>query len=214
MTVHEQGGDEYFVDAQEVRDFIADVQRARATEPDPARLVEGLKESFGALLAADGWLPDEFARPYEASGMGGGIGQYLLYRSADREVTLFSLVIPAGSTTPVHDHLAWGLVGLYRGEQLERVYAPVATDYDAGVAQLELTEERMLRAGEFYTLLPPTDDIHSVTTTSPEASISIHLLGNDAGCVVRHQFTPEADEVKAFRSGYSNMPCDDEEEEA
>ncbi|ACZ39866.1 MAG: hypothetical protein DIU58_010920 [Sphaerobacter thermophilus] len=210
MTPQEPTADEYYVDSPVVREFIAAVQAARAAEPDPARLVEQLRPAFSRLLQTDGWLPDEFARPYEASGMGGGIGQYLLYRSADRSLSLFSLVVPAGSTTPVHDHLAWGLVGLYRGEQLERVYAPIATDYDAGQANLELIEERTVRAGEFYTLLPPTDDIHSVTTTSSEASISIHLLGNDTGCVVRHRFDPETASVTPFRSGYSNVPCEDQ----
>src|SRR5690606_12636760 len=115
MTPQEPTADEYYVDSPVVREFIAAVQAARAAEPDPARLVEQLRPAFSRLLQTDGWLPDEFARPYEASGMGGGIGQYLLYRSADRSLSLFSLVVPAGSTTPVHDHLAWGLVGLYRG---------------------------------------------------------------------------------------------------
>jgi predicted metal-dependent enzyme (double-stranded beta helix superfamily) len=47
--------------------------------------------------------------------MGGGIGQWLLYRAGDGSLSLFSLVVPPGSETPIHDHLAWGLVGLYRG---------------------------------------------------------------------------------------------------
>ena len=206
-------GDEYYVDSPVVRGFIAEVLAARAAEPDASRLVEALRPAFGRLLAADGWLPDAFAQPYAAGGMGGGIGQYLLYRSADRALTLFSLVVPAGSTTPVHDHLAWGLVGLYRGEQREKVYAPIVEDVPAGVAELELLEERTLAAGDFYTLLPPAGDVHSVETTSPRASISIHLLGNDAGCVLRHRFDPAASTVAAFRSGYSNVPCDDTAEQ-
>lgn len=210
------GSDEWYLDAPAVHRFIDDVQRAIAREERPDVLVEQLKPAFANLLQADGWLPDEFSTPYEASGMGGGIGQYLLYRSGDGELTLFSLVVPAGSTTPVHDHLAWGLVGLYRGEQAERVYLPLATDYDSEHAELQLSEERTLRAGEFYALLPPEGDIHSVTTTSADASISIHLLGNDAGCVVRHQFDPTASRVTSFRSGYSNVDCreDMEQEQA
>lgn len=141
--------------------------------------------------------------------MGGGIGQYLLYRSADKSLTLFSLVVPAGSSTPVHDHLAWGLVGLYRGEQHEEVYAIEEGDADAGDAKLRLTEERELTSGEFYALLPPDGDIHRVTTTSPDASISIHLLGNDAGCVLRHSYEPDAGRSASFRSGYSNVPCEE-----
>lgn len=199
--------DEWYVDAPAVRAFISEVRTAMAREEPPEVLVEQLKPAFAALLRASGWLPEEFSTPYEASGMGGGIGQYLIYRAAGGELTLFSLVVPAGSTTPVHDHLAWGLVGLYRGEQAEQVYLPLATDYDAERAELRLSEERTLRAGEFYALLPPEGDIHSVTTTSEDASISIHLLGNDAGCVVRHQFDPPASRVTSFRSGYSNVDC-------
>ena len=46
-----------------------------------------------------------------------------MFRAADRSLTLFSLVVPPGSRTPVHDHLAWGLVGLYRGTQDEEINA-------------------------------------------------------------------------------------------
>ena len=66
---------------------------------------------------------------------------------------------PSGAATPVHDHLAWGLVGLYRGEQDEEIFA-----HDGGA--LGLAERRQLVPGDFYELLPPRDDIHRVRTTS------------------------------------------------
>ena len=47
---------------------------------------------------------------------------WLLYRAGDGGLAFSSLVVPAGMQTPVHDHLAWGLVGLYRGEQEEDVF--------------------------------------------------------------------------------------------
>ena len=77
---------------------------------------------FARLLADDRWLPEQYAVPHPESGMGGGIGQYALYRAEDGSLCLFSLVVPAGAATPVHDHLAWGLVGIYRGRQDETVY--------------------------------------------------------------------------------------------
>jgi predicted metal-dependent enzyme (double-stranded beta helix superfamily) len=64
--------------------------------------------------------------------------------------------------------------------------------------------------GDFYVLLPPLDDIHRVRTTSAETSVSIHLLTNDTGCVWRHSFDPASGEASPFRSGYVNVPCDDE----
>ena len=134
--------------------------------------------------------------------MGGGIGQWLLFRAGDRSLTLFALVVPSGSQTPIHDHLAWGLVGLYRGTQDEEIYAR-----DDGGA-LERVEARALAPGDFYALLPPRDDIHRVRTTSPETSVSLHLLTNDTGCVWRHAFDEHTGEASPFRSGYVNVDCE------
>ena len=74
--------------------------------------------------------------------MGGGIGQWLLYRAEDGSLSLFSLV----------------------------------------------------------------------RTTSPESSVSIHLLTNDTGCVWRHAYDGRSGEARRFRSGYVNVACDDEAE--
>ncbi len=132
--------------------------------------------------------------------MGAGIGQWLLFRAADRSLSLFSLVVPPGAMTPVHDHLAWGLVGLYRGNQDEEFYRP----RDGG---LDLVRRRPLERGDFYALLPPENDIHRVRTTSEVTSVSIHLLANDTGCVDRHTFDEETGEARPFRSGYVNAEC-------
>jgi predicted metal-dependent enzyme (double-stranded beta helix superfamily) len=172
--------------------------------------VKQLRPAFARLLAAEGWLPDAYAQPDLKSGMGGGIGQYALYRADDGSLCLFSLVIPPRSRTPVHDHLAWGLVGLYRGEQDETVYQRVDDGTVEGTARLEVLQQQRLRAGEFYALLPPHGDIHYVETVSDAPSVSIHLLANDTACVWRHKFEPEAERVTAFRSGYSNAPCPQE----
>jgi predicted metal-dependent enzyme (double-stranded beta helix superfamily) len=55
--------------------------------------------------------------------MGGGIGQWLLYRADDGSLSLFSLVVPPGSETPIHDHLAWGPRRLVSRTQDEEIYA-------------------------------------------------------------------------------------------
>lgn len=202
--------DEFYLDTPAVRGFIADVRATLAAHADVSAGLDALRPRFAALLGDQHWLPDAFAAPYAQSGMGGGIGTWLIFRSADRGLSLFSLVVPAGSETPVHDHLAWGFVGLYRGEQAETVYQRVDDGADAGRATLAVAEVNALRPGDFYKLLPPDGDIHSVRTTSADASVSIHLLANDTGCVVRHAFDPVHAQVRAFRSGYSNVPCVDE----
>ena len=195
---------EFVLDKPVVRAFVAEVQAEIAGASTPRAACAAIEPWFGELLAYSGWLPDEYQAAAPESGMGGGIGQWLLYRADDGSLSLFSLVVPPGSETPIHDHLAWGLVGLYRGTQDEEIYAP-----RGGV--LELVEQRSLEPGDFYVLIPPRDDIHRVRTTSAETSVSIHLLTNDTGCVWRHSFDPASGEARPFRSGYVNVRCEDEE---
>ncbi len=92
----------------------------------------------------------------------------------------------------VHDHLAWGLVGVYRGNQDEEFYAP-------SEGRLGLLRRRPLDPGDFYALLPPRDDVHRVRTTSEHTSVSLHLLASDVGCIWRHTF----DEPRARRPRFA-----------
>jgi predicted metal-dependent enzyme (double-stranded beta helix superfamily) len=200
--------DEFLLDTPVVRAFIADVRRTLAAHADVPAGLAALRPLFAALLADQEWLLDAFAAPYAASSMGGGIGSWLIFRAADRSLSLFSLVVPPGAETPIHDHLAWGFVGLYRGEQAETVYQRTDDGVQEDHATLDIAQVNALRPGDIYTLLPPDGDIHAVRTTSAEASISIHLLANDTGCVVRHTFDPERAHVRPFRSGYSNVACE------
>jgi 3-mercaptopropionate dioxygenase len=203
------GQDEWFVDNKAIRSFIGEVQRIRSEETDPARVVDLIEPAFRTLLADPTWLPDQFTEASAESGMGSGIGMWLLFRAGDGSLALSSLVVPPGAATPVHDHLAWGVVGLYRGTQDEVVFK--RTD-DASVedkATLETMISRSLQPGDLYELLPETD-IHKVRTTSDVTSVSLHLLGNDNGCTWRHQFHPDEGRVVPFKSGWLNVPCADQ----
>ena len=131
--------------------------------------------------------------------MGGGIGQWLLFRAGDGSLSLFSLVVPPGEQTPVHDHLAWGLIGLYRGEQEEDVF-------DADEDGIRLDRTQSVLPGGLYKLFPPRDDVHRVRTVSAVPSVSIHLLTNDTGCVLRH--TRPIDEMSA--RAYTDLSVEDQ----
>jgi 3-mercaptopropionate dioxygenase len=198
---HTSGEDEWFLDTPLVRAFVHDVRHAIVAAASPGDACERIQPGFTRLLRNGDWLPEEFTCDAPESGMGGGIGQWLLFRSGDGSLSLFSLVVPPGAETPVHDHLAWGLIGLYRGSQDEDVYAPQPD----GTARF-LRSQRA-EPGDFYALIPPDGDIHRVRTTSSTTSVSIHLLTNDTGCVWRHRYDPDTGEASPFRSGYVNAPC-------
>jgi 3-mercaptopropionate dioxygenase len=199
--------DEFVVDTPRLRRFVADVRAAIDRAASPPEAVAALRPIMADLLAEDDWLPEAYGAPCATGGMGGGIGQWLLYRSGAGDLSLFTLVVPGWRSTPVHDHLAWGLVGLYRGEQAETVFRRLDDGQREGEARLELVERRLLERGGLYDLLPPDGDIHSVVTVGEEASVSLHLLANDVGCTWRHAFEPAAGTVRAFRSGYTNREC-------
>jgi 3-mercaptopropionate dioxygenase len=203
LDAHGSGEDEYVLDTPFVREVIADVRERMAETPDPAEACRTVAPLFERLLQERDWLPAEFLEPSSTSGMGGGIGQWLVYRSGARDLCLFSLVVPGGAMTPIHDHLAWGLIGLYRGNQDEEIYRP-------GGGAIEVVRRRPLEPGDYYTLLPPRDDVHRVRTTSEGASVSIHLLANDTGCVLRHTYDDVTGEASPFRSGYVNAPCEED----
>ena len=203
--------DEFICDTSEVRSFIGAVKEiVSGTASVEARLV-AIRPHFSRMMADPDWLPAEFRRTPGS----GGDGQ--------RDRKLASVPGYGGDSFPVrpgvapwcghtvHDHLAWGLVGLYVGEQDEEIYeAATPVGPNDRHTDLTLVAKKHLGVGSFYELIPPTGDIHRVVTTSDEPSISLHLLGNDVGCVWRHRFEPETGEVAPFRSGYSNKECEND----
>ena len=146
-------------------------------------------------------------RPDHRSGMGGGIGQYALYRAEDGSLCLFSLVVPRAPRRPctiTWRGASWASIAALSSTRLTR-------DWTTGPSRNRRSfgwqHSRRYKPGDFYVLLPPDGDIHYVKTVSETASVSIHLLANDTACVWRHKFDPDAGTVTAFRSGYSNVRC-------
>ena len=182
-------------------DFLEETEHELAAAGQAQDVIARLRDPFQKLLISD-FLPPEFMRAEP-----GRFLQYLVHRPEDRSWSLMAMVVAPGVATPIHDHLAWGLVGVYRGRQAEQVYRRVDDRRSPGHASLELTEENLLEPGSITTLLPPEGDIHRIVTTSSIPSVSIHLLGNDIGCELRHAFDIERQTVTDFRSGYVNAEC-------
>lgn len=209
--------EEWYLDNTTIREFIQTVDDAAAEHERIEPLLSALHEPFQELLETDGWLPSPYdglvPEGYDDHGeMGGDIAQWLLFRR-DEKLALFSLVLPPGTETPVHDHLAWGLVGLYQGTQEEAFYRRVdATEAHIGHAELEHVRSDEMGRGDFYELVPPDGDIHRVKTTSDVPSVSIHLLGADVGCIQRHLFDTDDDFVELFQSHYTNIRCEEARE--
>jgi predicted metal-dependent enzyme (double-stranded beta helix superfamily) len=203
-------GGEFFVEHQTLRRFIALATDIVSASADVATKLSQMRAPYEALLSDPDWLPEEFKQPSGQTTMGHGISSLLLYRSESKDLSLSTMVVAPGLATPVHNHLAWGLVGLYQGDQEEEEYEVHVHNAEEAFSPLHLRKRRLLKKGDYYELVPPWNDVHRVRTISSEPSVSLHLLANDIGCVVRRKFDPENGRTEPFRSGWSNAPCQDQ----
>ena len=147
--------------------FAAFVRDAEALG-DNANAIAGRLQT---LLAEPGWLAPEHQLP--------GVDtyrQHLLHVSPSRQMSVVALVWRPGQHTPIHDHVSWCVVGVYRGLERETRYRLVET----AAGRYLLPAGSVLAApGHVEALVPPTEDIHSVTAVGRELAISIHVYGAD-----------------------------------
>jgi 3-mercaptopropionate dioxygenase len=145
-------------------EFVSD---AEALIDDPHAIAERL----GGLLRADGWLAPEDQRPGVDS-----YRQHLLHVSPSRRMSVVALVWRPGQQTPIHDHIAWCVVGVLRGVERETRYRLVE---DGGARHLEAVGSVEAHPGHVEALVPPAEDIHRVTAEGDDLTISIHVYGAD-----------------------------------
>lgn len=178
-----------------LRDFVVGMTRlVDRTDHEPTLLAEG-RALLKALIADDRWLPDAFAQA-EA----GGYRQYLLHCDPLERFSVVSFVWGAGARTPVHDHTVWGLVGMLRGAESCREYAPEGTD-----RVVDRGHEHVMQPGMIEAVSPTIGDWHVVANALPDrSSISIHVYGGNIGAVRRHRVDPQSGAILDFVSGYSS----------
>jgi 3-mercaptopropionate dioxygenase len=137
---------------------------------DAERLIDdphAIAERMAPLLAVDGWLA-----PEHQLGSRDGYRQHLLHVSDTRRLSVVALVWLPGQHTPIHDHVSWCVVGVYRGVERETRYRLV----DRRLVPVGAIEAP---AGHVEALVPPAENIHSVTASGPGKTISIHVYGAD-----------------------------------
>ena len=102
--------------------------------------------------------------------------QHLLHVSPTRRMSVVALVWQPGQRTPIHDHVAWCIVGVLRGIEREDRYRLVDLD---GEQCLVPTGSVEAFPGHVEALVAPAEDIHCVTAGGDETTISIHVYGAD-----------------------------------
>jgi predicted metal-dependent enzyme (double-stranded beta helix superfamily) len=147
--------------------FAAFVRDAENLADDPHAVAERLRP----LLADDAWLAPEHRLASRDD-----YRQHLLHVSASRRLSVVALVWLPGQRTPIHDHVSWCVVGVYRGVEHETHFRLVERDDQRFLLPTSTLEAR---AGHVEALVPPAQNIHSVAAGGAGKTISIHVYGAD-----------------------------------
>jgi predicted metal-dependent enzyme (double-stranded beta helix superfamily) len=145
--------------AQSTVDAVSEALRPALTNPE--------------LLAPEHRIPDPIA-----------YRQHLLHVAPDGAFSLVALVWLPGQETPIHDHLAWCVVGIHEGVEYETRYRLTRR------GTLVAAGEAVALPGEVAGLLPP-GDIHRVHNVGDTLAISLHVYGadlRDTGSSIRRRY--------------------------
>lgn len=131
---------------------------------DRAR-AEAMQPAMVALLAAPDALPGWAVEPFE----GGAVGN-LLHTDADGRFHILAVVFPDGTSSGVHFHGCWGVIGYRRGGDEETRY--VERDGEP----IEVSRH-VWRQGDVTYLLPEEGaGWHRVRNPGPGVGVSVHVL--------------------------------------
>jgi predicted metal-dependent enzyme (double-stranded beta helix superfamily) len=162
-------------------------------------IVNQIKPYFLSFIEQDGLVPEQFKKPKPDK-----YRQYLLYKPQDEIFSLVAFVWGAGQTAPIHDHLIWGLVGVYEGAIEETRYRKIQDSHAAGGYRLEVVDVVTAKKNDISFVYPPHADIHSVCNPFPETAITIHLYGTDIGKQKRNAYQKEPFAVNAIVTPHEN----------
>jgi len=139
-----------------------------ALADDRAR-ADAIAPAMRALLDADTPIPADAYLPLD----GGAVGN-LLYADPDGRFHVLAVVFPEGTSSGVHHHGCWGVIGYLQGSDEETRYRALA---DSGSsAQLEEASRHLWSRGDITFLLPPEDGWHRVRSAGPGDGVSVHVL--------------------------------------
>ena len=172
-----------------VTEFVEDARRvmeAPGGVPDRESAVRELEPLLRRAMDGPGWADDHYAAPVE-----GGRRGFEYYRNPDGSLFVYGVRFRHGRPTPVHDHVTWGLIGVYCGKQRTARYRRRDDGSAPGRCSVEVVTDEVLTHGATYPLLPP-HDIHRIEVVSPGEGLSIHVLGADLRLQRRRIFDVDA----------------------
>ena len=146
----------------------------RATKDDGARC-EQITPFLRRWMDQHDPLPAQYAVPCDGKACG-----HLLYTDPAGEFFVISVVFPSGTSSGVHYHGQWGVIGILAGTDEETKYRRDVSPDDVRVGQdCQLTpiEKIYSPTGTITYLRPPLEGFHRVRAAGAGTGVSLHILG-------------------------------------
>ncbi len=153
-----------------LEELIQEVEYGVAHFADPSEAGRHAEAALHSALAS----PDLLSESQRLSSPT-GFQPNVLHVAPDGAFSIVAIVWLPDQRTPIHDHLAWCVVGVYEGEEYETRYRLADEEQEPALAEML---SRVNRPGETCCMVPP-DDIHQVENRAGETTISIHIYGTD-----------------------------------
>ena len=155
--------------------LAADVQDAVDRYTDERERVAAIKPPLARWMERQ-----EGLRQQDRLACDGRACGHLLHAAADGAFFIISVVFPAGTSSGVHYHGAWGVIGVLAGVDEETQYVRPegpATPSAGEACALQQTAKRRYPPGSISHLLPPHEGFHRVRAVGEETGVSLHILG-------------------------------------
>ncbi len=160
-----------------VAQFLTEVRSIRREFVQPADIVLESAPLMHQLLGR----ADEFLSEMHQHSSPDHYTRNLVHAEPDGSMSLFCIVWQPGQWTPVHDHGAWGLVGVVRGALHERAYIRTdAHERENNGIILRRGGTCVLCPGSVTTFVPNPDHIHRAgNPRGSEVVVTLHLYGRN-----------------------------------
>jgi predicted metal-dependent enzyme (double-stranded beta helix superfamily) len=165
-----------------LKELEADIGTVLEQSSDYRTIIDGVRPFLQRLLTNEELIPAGYKNPLPNK-----YAQYLLYKPDSEAFSVIAFIWGPGQVAPVHDHLVWGLVGLYQGAIVEKRYRREDHGESADPRySIREVSEVTARKGDISFVYPPDYDIHGVSNPFDEIAITVHVYGTDIGKQPRH----------------------------
>lgn len=158
-----------------MQELVADVTAVVRSTSDDDERCERITPFLRAWMDDGAHLPERYTQPCDGRACG-----HLLFTDPDGAFFVISVVFPPGTSSGVHYHGEWGVIGILQGTDEETKYAREASPefVDAGQpCELRQVDKIFSPAGTITYLRPPLEGFHRVKAAGEATGVSLHILG-------------------------------------